>query len=68
VGLGRSGVSGHTRRRSRKHACSFTETPNASGTEERRTAYFMLGLRVEALPDGVPKAEGTFEEEIRVGW
>ena len=43
-----------------------SEDLGALGTEERRTVYSMPGLRVEALPDGVPKVGDAFGEEAAV--
>ena len=42
------------------------EALDSLGPEERRTVYSMLGLCVEALPDGGLKVSGAFGEETPV--
>jgi hypothetical protein len=39
------------------------EALDSLGSEERRTVYSMLGLRVEALPDKSLRVRGVFGEE-----
>ena len=46
--------------------CETLQALDSLGSEERRTVYSMLGLRVEALPDKSLRVRGAFGEESLV--
>jgi hypothetical protein len=48
------------------YATRVPEALGRHGSEERRTVYTMLGLRVDALPDKSLRVQGAFGEETLV--
>jgi hypothetical protein len=48
------------------YAARAPEALDSLGTEERRTVYSMLGLRVDALPDKSLRVQGALGEEYSV--